>query len=162
TVLVLGPAPKPTEPSLPPLNAKVLEFARSQIGKKVDRGECTDLARAALQSAGARRFPFHGGGDFVWGEPVTPLTGALPRDIPQFRNAVFQGKRYVTKRRWVTWHQEYPHHTAIVAGVIERGKVLTILHQNVGGPGTDEDHKRIVQEGTIRLDSLQEGGKVWI
>jgi hypothetical protein len=156
-------APAPAEPPIPALNEKVAEFARTQLGKKVGDGECTALALAALRHAGAQRFPLsRRHGDFVWGRLVDHPSDALPGDILQFRNAVFQGKRWVTKRRWVTWHHEYPHHTAIVASVGERGKVLTILHQNTGAPGTDEDRKRLVQEGTIRMDSLQEGGWVRI
>jgi hypothetical protein len=154
-------APPASEPKLPELNAKVVEFARSSLGKKVGDGECLSLAIKALDRAGATgsslREP---NGDYVWGQPVPSIKNALPGDVLQFRDAVFKGKKYVTKRRWISWHYEYPHHTAIVSGVSEGGNVLTILHQNVGGPNADEDHKRMVQEGTLRVDSLQPGG--WV
>src|SRR5262249_30866524 len=40
--------------SLPPLNRKVLQFARDNLGKKVGNGECATLAVEALAAAGAR------------------------------------------------------------------------------------------------------------
>jgi hypothetical protein len=154
---------KPSAPAtLPPLNQKVVEFAREQVGKKVGSGECTSLAVAALKHAGARRFRGDPSGDFVWGRPVPAFKDALPGDVLQFRDAVFQGKRWLTGRRWTSWHQEYPHHTAIVAEVRDGGREVSVLHQNVGKPGTDEKAKRIVQEDAIRPGSLQKGGQVWI
>ena len=42
----------------------------------------------------------------------------------------------MSRRRWVSWHQEYPHHTAIVSEVRDGGKLVVVLHQNVGGDGT--------------------------
>ena len=156
------PQAKAAAPALPPLNAKVLAFARENLGEKVLDGQCTSLARAALRAAGARRFPFEGGGDFVWGEPVPSFREALPGDVLQFRDAVFQGKRWISKRRWISWRQEYPHHTAVVAEVRERGNVVVVLHQNVGPNDAPDSEKKVVQEGTIRTNSLAEGGKVWI
>jgi hypothetical protein len=152
----------PGSESLSPLNRKVLEFASARTGQKVANGECTSLATEALRYAGARRYPFDHGGDFVWGREVESFKDALPGDILQFRSAVFHGKTWVTKRRWVSWHQEYPHHTAVVAEVRRGGREVTVLHQNVGLPGADDAAKKVVQRATIRTDSLQEGGRVWI
>jgi hypothetical protein len=115
-----------------------------------------------LRSAGAKRYPFDPSGDFVWGRPVASFKEALPGDILQFRNAVFQGKRWITKRRWVSWHHEYPHHTGIVLEVREGGRVVAILHQNVGAHDADDATKQVVQEASIRPESLQEGGAVAI
>jgi len=156
-----GPRPSPTE--LPPLNRKVVEFVRRHAGEKVADGECTALATEALRSAGAKRFPFHGtGGDYVWGRPVESFREALPGDIVQFRDAVFRGKSWTSGRRWVSWHQEYPHHTAVVSEVQEGGKRVVFLHQNVGPAGASIERKRVVTETTVRTDSLQKGGHVWI
>jgi hypothetical protein len=150
-------------PRLPALNEKVVEFARAQKGKKVGDGSCLTLAVAALKDSGAKVFPLNRpDGNYVWGSPVETTRDALPGDILQFRDAEFQGKRWVTRRRWVSWHETYPHHTAIVSGVAEGGKVITVLHQNVGGPGVEEDEKKVVREATLRMDSLQKGGSVWI
>jgi hypothetical protein len=147
----------------PPLNVKVLEFAREHTGQKVGDGLCTSLAIAALRDAGARSFPTGlADGNFIWGQPVDSFREALPGDVVQFRDAVYQGKAWVTKRRWVTWHLEYPHHTAILAEVREGGKVVVFLHQNVGPDGATHDEKQIVSETTVRADSLQKGGRIWI
>jgi hypothetical protein len=153
-----GPDKKP-EP-LPPLNAKVHEFAKGSLGKPVGDGVCITLAVEALKAAGARRYPFDRSGDYTWGEPVAEIKDALPGDILQFRDAVFHGQRPLGGGRTIWWHQEYPHHTAIVARVERGGKIVTIYHQNVATKGQAESEKGNVQEGELRMDSLQKGG--WI
>jgi hypothetical protein len=160
--VALGLAATPPVLPIPPLNQKVLEFASERIGKKVDDGQCISLAVEALRYSGAKRYPFEPSGDYVWGRPVASFKEALPGDILQFRNAVFEGKRWVTKRRWVSWHYEYPHHTAIVSEVREGGRVVAILHQNVGAHDADDATKQVVQEASIRPESLQAGGSVAI
>ena len=161
-VVAVGLAAMPPKVPIPPLNQKVLEFARERIGKKVDDGQCLSLAVEALRYAGAKRYPFDPSGDYVWGRPIASFKEALPGDILQFRNAVFQGKRWISKRRWVSWHHEYPHHTAIVSEVSEGGRVVAILHQNVGAHDADDAEKQVVQEASIRPESLQAGGSVAI
>ncbi|MFO0910448.1 MAG: hypothetical protein U0794_19240 [Isosphaeraceae bacterium] len=147
---------------VPPLNTRVLTFARKQIGRAVGDGECTTLAVEALKEAGARRFPWVPTGDYVWGREVASFREALPGDIVQFRDAVFAGRRPLSGMRWQTWRYEYPHHTAIVAEVREAGNVVVLLHQNVGTARARADAKRVVQQGLIRPTSLQPGGRVWI
>ena len=63
----------------------------------------------------------------------------------QFRNAKFKWREDRG-----TWTETMPHHTAIVAGVEDNGRTIRILHQNHNGD-------RTVQDGTIRLNALQEG-----
>src|SRR5262245_57969309 len=161
-VVALDLAAAPPAAPIPPLNQKVLEFARDRIGEKVADGQCLSLAVEALRYAGANRYPFDPREDYVWGRPVASFREAMPGDILQFRNAVFHGKRRISKGRLVWWHQEYPHHTAIVREVSERGRVVAILHQNVGAPDADIATKQVVQEASIRPDSLQDGGSVAI
>ncbi len=161
-VVALDLAATPPAVPIPPLNQKVLEFTRERLGEKVDDGQCISLAVEALRYAGAKRYPFDPSGDYVWGQPVASFKEALPGDILQFRNAVFQGKRWISKQRWVSWHQEYPHHTAIVSEVSEGGRVVAILHQNVGAPDADAKTKQVVQEASIRPESLQGSGAVAI
>jgi hypothetical protein len=161
-VVALALALAPPKVPLPPLNQKVLEFARERIGKKVDDGQCISLAVEAVRYAGAKRYPFDPSGDYIWGRPIASFKEALPGDILQFRNAVFQGKRWITKRRWVSWHYEYPHHTAIVSEVREGGQVVAMLHQNVGAHDATDANKQVVQEASIRPESLQAGGSVAI
>lgn len=147
----------------PALNQKVVSYARDNLGKRVGDGSCYTLAVEALGYAGARPFPLdRTNGDYVWGERVESVKEALPGDILQFRDAEFRGKRRLSGGRWLSWRYSYAHHTAILTGVRERGKVITLLHQNVGSEGADDDEKQIVQEGTLRLDSLQKGGWVRI
>ena len=161
-VVAVGFAAAPPSVPIPPLNQKVLEFTRERIGKKVADGQCISLAVEAVRYAGAKRYPFDPSGDYVWGRPVASFKEALPGDILQFRNAVFQGKRWISKRRWVSWHHEYPHHTAIVFEVREGGRFVAILHQNVGAHDADDATKQVVQEASIRPESLQAGGSVAI
>jgi hypothetical protein len=159
-----GPGKKPgaTAKPLPALNQKILDFARENVGKQVGDGECSTLAYEALKSAGARRYPWERSGDFLWGRSVATFREAMPGDVVQFRNAVFDGKRWVTKTRWVSWHYEYPHHTAVVAEIRDAGREVVLLHQNVHGAGDDSTPVKLVQEGSIRPESLQPGGKLCI
>jgi hypothetical protein len=147
-------------PRLPDLNEKVVAFARANLGKCVGDGSCTTLAISALESAGVRSYPsVEPGGALVWGQPVGSFEEALPGDILQFHDAVFQGKKATSKRRWTSWHHKYPHHTAIVSRVSEGGNVVAVLHQNVTISGKGD---RNVLEGSLRIDSLQKGGWVRI
>jgi hypothetical protein len=151
----------PTPPPLPELNEKVVAFARANLGKPVGDGSCITLAFEALKEAGAQFDPFdEPGGDFTWGQPVASFKEALPGDILQFHNAVFRGRQTLSRGRWMTWREEYPHHTAIVSQVDETGKLVTILHQNVIMQGKAGKDSKNVREGTLRIDSLQKGG--WI
>jgi hypothetical protein len=159
-LVVVANADEKPEP-LPPLNEKVFEFAKGNLGKPVGDGVCITLAVEALREAGAKRGSFRDpNGDYTWGDPVPDLKDALPGDILQFRDAVFQGQRSLGRGRTTRWHAEYPHHTAIVAKVERQGKLITIYHQNVATKGKDETEKGKVQEGELRMESLQKGG--WV
>jgi hypothetical protein len=154
------PPKKPVE--LPPLNGKVCDYAREHLGKKVGNGQCTSLAVEALQSAGAARSSYREPNqDYVWGRPIKTFKEALPGDVLQFRDAVFEGKKSLSRTRVMSWHAEYPHHTAIVAEVKENGRAIDVLHQNVGPSGTPVEKMQIVQRDTIRVESLKKGN-VWI
>jgi hypothetical protein len=152
-------ADKKPEP-LPPLNAKVHEFAKSNLGKPVGDGICITLAIDALKDAGAKSFPFDRSGDYVWGELVPDFKDVLPGDILQFRDAVFKGQRSLGGGKTIRWSAEYSHHTAIVAKVEKGGKLITIYQQNVTTKGKPESEKGKVQEAELRMESLQKGG--WV
>ncbi len=77
----------------------------------------------------------------------------LPGDILQFHDVVFKGRN-----KGGTYSSNYPHHTSIVAAVKSDGKVLELLHQNVGG----SKEPKTVQRSTIRFADLQKGGWVKI
>jgi hypothetical protein len=175
-LLVTSGAPAPPATTLPELNEKVLAFARAKLGQSVGDGSCATLAIAALGAAGARCYPSaEPDGALVWGRTVASFKEALPGDILQFHNAIFQGKKAITKRRWISWHHEYPRHTAIVSRVSEGGNLIAVLHQNVIMKDKDKDKSKgkdkvkenetdaeDVQEGEIRIDSLLKGGWVRI
>jgi hypothetical protein len=136
-----------------PINDKVVEFARSKVGQRVGRGECTDLAREALRYSGARVFRGRPG---TCGDELKSVRDARPGDILQFEGAVFVRQRLEDDGTRDIQMFSYPHHTAIVARVRKRGSkpVLVILHQNTGPEGSD---KRVVQEWTLDMAEKTRG-----
>ena len=105
---------------LPPANQKIIEYCKLNMGTKIDRGECWDLLKYALDFANADwTAPL----DF--GEKVNyKAKDILPGDIVQFKNAkfVYESGSSMTM----------PHHFAIVYKVHGEGK-YTLVHQNVNG-----------------------------
>ena len=105
---------------IPELNKQILEYVESVIGKKVDRGECWDLANQALIKANAdwdKRY--------VYGNKVNPKDDLIfPGDLIQFENV----KLKYTEGN-VTYTELMTHHTAVVYKVIKKG-VYEIAHQN--------------------------------
>ncbi|QEH37169.1 hypothetical protein OJF2_57560 [Aquisphaera giovannonii] len=133
---------------------RVVDYARSQIGKKVGDGECTRLAVQALRHSGAKRPDARRG---IWGDEVE-LAEIRPGDILQFEDVVFF-KRRRTNGVIFTQRLTFPHHTAVVSGVRGKGarRVLVILHQNTGMDGDDEDERRRVKEGELELATMRSG-----
>ena len=122
---------------LPPVNQKILDFSTKSMGKKVDRGECWDLAKFALDYAGAKwEAPFD------YGKIVDPKKDTiLAGDIIQFEK--------VKSSNGIS----FPHHTAIVYKVISSGKYL-IAHQNFNNirkVGTLELDLSFVTKGSIKF-----------
>ncbi|MEM9914323.1 MAG: hypothetical protein AAF911_05125 [Planctomycetota bacterium] len=132
-------AAKPTQElddGLPPLNAKVLAYAESQIGKKDGNGECWTLADHALDAAGADHPAVYVFGDLL-GEDDTPLPG----DIMQFEGVRFEWKEG-RRNFWSTM----AHHTAVIRDVNPRRPYrIEILHQNAGELG------KIVHKADLNL-----------
>lgn len=146
---------------LPPLNARVAKFARAHLGEPVGDGICITLAVEALRDAGGKQFPLTDrSGDYIWGDLVPDLRTVLPGDILQFRDAVFSGSRYAGQHRRESWRDTYPHHTAIVAGTAENGRLISIYHQNVAVRGDDPDKIGQVRTALLRMNSLQKGGQI--
>lgn len=106
--------------ALPALNATIVEYVKTTIGKKVDRGECWDLANQALTRANAAwTFPNQ------FGKVVDPQKDSIyPGDLIQFTNVKMRSS---TGETWT-----FPKHTAIVYEVISPG-VYKIAEQNVNG-----------------------------
>ena len=138
-----------------PLNEKVVAFARSKLGQRVGDGDCSSFAREALRYAGAKPT----GTGRSWGEVVPSLRDAKPGDILQFENAVFVRRLERDDGALLTLTFRYPHHTAIVSRVRRRGRsvVLTVLHQNAGTEGGDEDERKVVQEWTVNMAEMKSG-----
>lgn len=120
----------------PPTNKKVLEYCEQQMNKKVDRGECWDLARFALDHADADwKSPY----DF--GDKVNFKKDKIyPGDIIQFENV---------KLTFKNGYATYPHHTAVVYKVLSDRKYL-IAHQNFAG-------KKKVHTWELDLNFLSKG-----
>ncbi|MBT4866897.1 MAG: CHAP domain-containing protein [Planctomycetaceae bacterium] len=133
------PNGKPVNPfvGIPRLNRRVLQFALSQMGRKVGNGECWTLADQALRQSGAR-----GAINFNFGRQI-PLAQIQPGDILQFKSARFDfGNSF--------YFFGAPDHTVVVLGV--EGTKVTILHQNFG--------KKIVTKLTVDFKNMTKG-KVW-
>ena len=107
-----------------PLNARVLKEAYKKYGRKVDRGECWDVANRAFQKAGAKA-PDR----YVWSNNEVTLKECSAGDVLQFSWAKFK------KDGW--WKNagsaaSKGAHTSVVFN--NKGHlVLSVLEQNVGG-----------------------------
>jgi len=136
---------------IPAFNKKILDYAISMKGKKVDRGECWDLAAVPLKKYGAKwdgQLKF--GKKIARGKDTKHFTNKdeeiLPGDIIQFTSVTIEWKK---GNSWGSKMLGFPDHTAIVYKVKSRKKI-TLLHQNVDG-------KRYVVEEDINLDEITKG-----
>jgi hypothetical protein len=127
----------------PALNSKVLQYARSQMGRQVGNGECWTLVDQALRVAGAHRPGTAGYGSYVFGKRISRRS-LQPGDVIQFENVHVE--HHDPNGSWSS--NDFPHHTAIVAAV--RGSRVTLLHQNVNG-------NRTVRMTTLNLADVQRG-----
>jgi len=114
---------------------KVLEFSKNNLGKKVERGECWDLANSALNYAKADWKPLYDFGDkFDYKKQ-----NLKPGDILQFTNVKFI---------FANGSSSFPKHTAIVYKTNKQQ--LTLLHQNF-------NNKKYVDTLSINLDNIKNG-----
>lgn len=121
--------------SIPELNQKVYDYVVKHMGKKVDRGECWDLAKFALDEVEAEwEFPFEFG-NVIDIEKDEIIIG----DIIQFKNVKFSDGGV------------YSQHTAIVFEVLGDDKLI-IADQNF-------NNKRKVTTHELDL-GLQTKGKI--
>lgn len=105
---------------IPELNKKIIAFVKSHLNKKVDRGECWDLAAGALDYAGARWDH-----DFNFGKKVNYKTECIyPGDIIQF-----EGVEIIYQQDNVFHRIKLDHHTAIIFEVKEKGN-YKVAEQN--------------------------------
>jgi hypothetical protein len=109
----------------PALNQKIIDYVNTQIGKKIDRGECWDLAYEALT-----RNNCEWDGKYAYGKKLNPKTDSIyPGDLLQFEDVTIK-----YQENNVIYKELYPHHTAIIYKVIAKGD-YKIAHQNFGNIG---------------------------
>jgi len=130
---------------IPPLNKKIIEYVNTVIGKKVDRGECWDLANQALTRINAKWDH-----QYVYGRKINPEKEKVyPGDIIQFKNVKISYREGNTVR-----FEEMKHHTAIVYTIIKPG-VYELAHQNTGFSGRKVGISKLdmstVRKGTMKF-----------
>ncbi|MBI2257517.1 MAG: hypothetical protein HYU67_01290 [Flavobacteriia bacterium] len=127
--------------SLPELNEQIFLFVKSQIGKRVGRGECWDLAKIPLTKFNAKwdgKFDF--GKELDWKKDKI-----LPGDIIQFQNVQIEyqdGSRVIK--------ESYPQHTAIIYQVISKNEYF-VAQQNT------ETNGKKVSIDKLYFDKIRKG-----
>jgi hypothetical protein len=124
------------------LGQQVVIWAQGKVGKKVGKGECWDLAEAALKQAGAQTSndlgPMGEDADYVWGDSIA-IKDVEPGDVLQFRDYEVKTTT-VTKYVWDDGSSETieeediaerGHHTAVVNGMPDSSGVVKTLDQHV-------------------------------
>ena len=116
--------------NIPDLNIKVVEFVDSVKGEKVARGECWDLAAAALDHAGAYLDRSNQKSLYIFGKELNPNKDKIfPGDIIQIENVKIE----YSKGNMI-YTENMTHHTAIIYEVREKG-IFSIAHQNTSFSG---------------------------
>jgi signal peptidase I len=118
------------------VNRKIVSFCEKNVNKKVGNGECWDLAKESLNSAGAAWTP-----PYEFGKIIPVSSTVLPGDIIQFEKV----KIVYPDKSW----KELPHHTAVVYKVLDRGKYI-IAEQN-------SNNKKFVVLNEIDLNYVKKG-----
>ena len=129
------PPPRTPQGPISEIQREVVNFAADNIGRKIGRGECWDLADQALRAAGAE--PPKG---YTFGDRI-PLNEIQPGDILQFTSARFDEPGY-----WTIMGM--PNHTAVVHAVGDTRAF--ILQQNFDG-------KRYVTTYDLNLNNQTSG-----
>lgn len=118
------------------ISKQIISFCDTHMGKKVGRGECWDLAKEALDYAGAEWTP-----PYEYGKELSKTDAVKPGDIIQLEKV----KIVYPDKSW----QEIPHHTAIIYKVLSPGK-YTIAEQN-------SNNKRFVILSDLDLNYIKKG-----
>ena len=149
-ILVLSSSSNAQNTDLPVTNQRIVDYVESVIGKTVGRGECWDLADAALTVSQARFDKSSDKTIYIFGDPYNPKkTPVLPGDILQFENVIV---KYQKDNKIYT--ENFGHHTAIILDVIG-DEYFKLAHQNTGFSGrkvgTSELRLSYVQKGKIKF-----------
>ena len=131
---------------IPAINQDIVKYIRTVIGEQVGRGECWDLADAALTVSHAKFDKSSQKTLYIFGDEYNPKkVTVLPGDILQMENVIV---KYQNDNMVLT--ENYGHHTAIVYEVVD-DKNLKIAHQNTSFSG------RTVGISILRLNDVQKG-----
>jgi hypothetical protein len=110
---------------IPELNKKIIAFVKSNLNKKVGKGECWDLAAQALYKVGATWDK-----NYVFGKEIDPKKNCIYEgDIMQFEGVQIE---YQKKNTFYT--EELEHHTAIIYKVNDKGNFV-MAEQNTSTHG---------------------------
>lgn len=127
--------------TIPEMNRTIVEYVNSVMDTQVDRGECWDLARRALNKVDASW-----DGVYKYGSVVNYKKDSVyPGDIIHFKNVTIKQTEGLT-----TTTQTMEQHTAIVMKVYAVG-VYELAHQNTSFSG------RKVGTSPIDLNGLVKG-----
>lgn len=130
----------------PETNKKVVEYVDAVIGHKVGRGECWDLASAALDHAGAYLDRSNQLNIYVFGKKLNPDKDKIyPGDILQFENVKME---YTVGDMIYT--ETMTHHTAIIYEML-KNNTYRIAHQNTNFSG------RKVGLSELKMESITSG-----
>lgn len=110
---------------VPELNQKMLAFVKSNLKKKVGKGECWDLAAQGLNTIGANWDKNYGFGKEIDIKKDCVYSG----DIIQFENVKIEYHKNNT-----TYWEEMDHHTAVIFKVNDK-ESFTIAEQNTSDLG---------------------------
>jgi hypothetical protein len=109
-----------TSNEIPELNQKITSFVTQNIGKKIGRGECWDLAAQALNQVGASW-----DGQYNFGRIINHKKDNIyPGDIIQFNKV-----KTLKKEQDELIKGSYPVHTAVVYQIIRNG-LIKMAEQN--------------------------------
>ena len=129
--------------SIPALNKNIIAFVTSHLNKKVVRGECWDLAYAALNTHHAKW-----DGRYSYGTKVDYRSECVyPGDIIQFERVVIE-----YKINGETMRGEMVQHTAIIYEVQSIGNFI-LAHQNY-------NNKRKVLLTPLNMENIKRGKAV--
>jgi len=116
--------------TIPKVNQKVIEYVDKVVGKRVARGECWDLAAAALDHAGAYLDRSSQKTIYIFGRELNPEKDKIfPGDIIQIENLKME---YTVGNMIYT--ENMTHHTAIIYEVLGPDH-YKIAHQNTSFSG---------------------------
>lgn len=126
---------------IPELNKKMIEFVKSNLNKKVGRGECWDLASQGLNKIGASWDKSYG-----FGKEIDIKKECIyPGDIFQF-----EGVKIEYHKKNTTYWEELDHHTAIVFKVNDK-ESFVMAEQNTSTLG------KKVGLSTLELKNILKG-----